>query len=88
MLSVGLSSLEDCIIFFYYFFNSVGVPFAGDTLGLDGNANWLKVKAKQEDRIELNMAESITKINRANAKVSLANYFSINVTDSKFRFQQ
>lgn len=39
-------------------------------LGLASNPNWAKVKMKQESAIELNFVENVSKINRANVKVT------------------
>ena len=53
-----------------FMFRSVGIPFVGDALGLASNPNWEKVKMKQEDVIALNFVENVSKINRANVKVT------------------
>ncbi|XP_047136669.1 unconventional myosin-Ia isoform X1 [Hydra vulgaris] len=47
---------------------SVGVPFAGDKIGLNNMPQWLKMKSKQTSEIIVIVADVANKVNRTNAK--------------------
>ena len=61
---------------------SVGVPFGGDIVNLKGNPTWEKAKVKHPSQIDVVMSDSVTKVNRADAKVVNINYFL-----TQFQFQ-